>query len=75
VKRRLSADGDPNSDPKSVVVKVKSTRRLPQRLADSHQGRQAAGGLELVRFSRLSVAAVTAEQWQRVVELAKEQND
>jgi predicted RNA-binding protein with PUA-like domain len=65
---------DPNSDDdKSVVVTVKAVRRLPRpvTLAEIKADKFLAKW-DLVRLSRLSVVAVSAEQWQRVEELAAE---
>lgn len=64
---------DPNADdPKSVVVEVEPVRKLKHPVslarikADPH-----LAGWELVRFSRLSVVPVTAEQWREVEQLSK----
>jgi predicted RNA-binding protein with PUA-like domain len=65
---------DPSSDdPKAVVVEVRPVRRLqsPVSLARIKADPTLADWL-LVRNSRLSVMPVSAEQWQRIEELAAE---
>jgi predicted RNA-binding protein with PUA-like domain len=68
---------DPNSDdPKSVVVKVKPVRRLskPVSLA-TIKADSILSKWDLVRLSRLSVVAVTEEQWQRIEELSMREEE
>ena len=66
---------DPNSDdPKSVVVKVKVTRRFENPVSlKTIKADKALAKWDLVRLPRLSVVPVTAEQWKRVEELAKQE--
>jgi predicted RNA-binding protein with PUA-like domain len=74
MKALADAGPDPASeDPKAVAVEVKAARRLkhPVPLARIKKERSLAQW-ELVRFSRLSVMAVSEQQWQRVQELSKE---
>ncbi len=65
---------DPQAaDPKAVVVEVRAVRRLqsPVTLARIKREPELADWL-LVRNSRLSVMPVSAEQWQRIEDLAAE---
>ena len=65
---------DPKSDdPQSVVVEVKTVRRLanPVTLATIKADKLLAKW-DLVRLPRLSVLPVTSEQWARVEELANQ---
>jgi predicted RNA-binding protein with PUA-like domain len=64
---------DPSSDdPKGVAVKVKAVRRLqhPVSLKRIKQEPKLADW-DLVRLPRLSVLAVSKEQWRRVEELSR----
>lgn len=63
------------SDPKDgkwPAVKIKPVRALarPVTLAEIKGDPQLAG-IELVRLSRLSVAEIRPEEWDRILELAK----
>jgi predicted RNA-binding protein with PUA-like domain len=63
------------ADPKDgawAAVKVKPVRALerPVTLAEI-KADKALAGIELVRLSRLSVAEIRPEEWERVIELAK----
>jgi len=64
---------DPNSDdPKAVVVKVEAVRRLKNPVPLSAiKADKSLAKWDLVRMSRLSVMAVTEDQWNRVLELSK----
>lgn len=65
---------DPKSeDPKSVVVKVEPVKRWnpPVTLAQI-KGDPLFADWELLRISRLSVMPVSAEQWQRLAEICRE---
>lgn len=55
-----------------VAVKVKPVRPLerPVTLAEI-KGNQALEGIELVRLSRLSVAEITADEWDKIRAMAK----
>jgi len=62
-----------NADPKAVVIKVKAVRRLPHPLSLARiKADPALADWDLVRLPRLSVMAVTDEQWQRVEELSRQ---
>ena len=63
---------DPASDdPKSVVVKVQAVRPWPKPVT-LHQIKQdeAFAGWDLLRLSRLSVMAVSADHWRRLEKMA-----
>jgi predicted RNA-binding protein with PUA-like domain len=64
---------DPGSDdPKSVVVEVQVVRRLQQPVTLGQiKEDPSLARWELVRLPRLSVMAVTADQWRRVEEMSK----
>ena len=64
---------DPNEDdPKSVVVKVTSIRKLKQPVTLARiKADKLLADWDLVRNSRLSVMPVSPAQWRRVDELAK----
>ncbi len=63
---------DPASDdPKSVVVKVQAVRAWPQPVTLEQIKQDAAfAGWDLLRLSRLSVLAVSADQWRRLEKMA-----
>ena len=65
---------DPDSgDPKAVVVQVRAVRQLPHPVSLARvKSDPALAGWDLVRLPRLSVLAVTEEQWRRVEELSRE---
>jgi predicted RNA-binding protein with PUA-like domain len=65
---------DPDSDdPKAVVVEVRAVRQLPHPVTLARvKSDPALAGWDLVRLPRLSVLAVTEEQWERVEELSRE---
>jgi predicted RNA-binding protein with PUA-like domain len=67
------AGPDPNDDdPKAVVVEVRAVRQLPHPVSLARiKADEALAGWDLVRLSRLSVLAVTDEQWRRVEELSR----
>jgi predicted RNA-binding protein with PUA-like domain len=74
----MRAVGDPmpdpdSDDPKAVVVEVQAVRRLhsPVPLAQVKQDPQLADW-DLARLPRLSVMPVSAAQWRRVEELARQ---
>lgn len=61
-----------SDDPKAVVVKVQAVRRLKNPVPLSAiKADKSLAKWDLVRMSRLSVMAVTEEQWNRVLELSK----
>jgi predicted RNA-binding protein with PUA-like domain len=64
---------DPDSDDlKAVVVQVRAVRQLPHPVSLARIKRDPAlASWDLVRLPRLSVVAVTEEQWQRVEELSR----
>jgi predicted RNA-binding protein with PUA-like domain len=64
---------DPGSeDPKAVVVEVRAVRRLRHTVSLGRiRSDQALADWELVRLPRLSVVPVTAAQWSRVQQLAR----
>jgi predicted RNA-binding protein with PUA-like domain len=68
---------DPKSDdPKSVIVQVQAVRRLKNPVALSAiKADSALAKWDLVRMSRLSVMAVSEEQWKRVEELSKREEE
>jgi len=71
-----SATPDPSSeDPKAVVVKVRAVRSwsTPLTLARIKKDPELSSW-DLVRNSRLSVMAVTAAQWQRLLKLRDDDN-
>jgi len=60
-------------DPRAVVVEVEAVRRLHQAVPLARiKADPALAGWDLVRLPRLSVVPVTADQWRRVHELAKD---
>ena len=63
---------DPASDdPKSVVVKVQAVRAWPNPVTLQQIKQDAAfAGWDLLRMSRLSVLAVSADQWKRLEKMA-----
>ena len=63
---------DPASDdPKSVVVKVQAGRAWPKPVALQQIKQDTAFvGWDLLRISRLSVLAVSADQWRRLEKMA-----
>ena len=68
------ATADPaQKDPKAVMVRVKSVRKLPNSLPLTRIKKDPAlAAWDLVRLSRLSVMPVTDEQWERVRQLSAE---
>lgn len=68
---------DPKSDdPQSVVVKVKVVRRLKQPVSlATIKADKLLAKWDLVRLPRLSVVAVSEEQWKRIEELAKDNRE
>jgi predicted RNA-binding protein with PUA-like domain len=57
-------------DSKAVVVKVKAVRRWPQPVTLEQIKQDATfTGWDLVRLPRLSVLAVSAEQWRRLEQM------
>lgn len=74
MRAQTDAMPDPNdSDPKAIVVKVSPVRRLqhPVTLVQVKADPQLKDW-DLVRNSRLSVMAVTPQQWRRIEALGKE---
>jgi predicted RNA-binding protein with PUA-like domain len=69
------AMADPSDpDPKSVVVKVRPVRQLKRPITLARiKADPLLASWDLVRLPRLSVMAVTEDQWQRVVELSQEE--
>ena len=65
---------DPESaDPKAVIVKVQAVRRWPRPVTlQQIKNDPTLAGWDLVRLPRLSVMAVSAEQWARLQQLAEE---
>jgi predicted RNA-binding protein with PUA-like domain len=63
---------DPASDdPKSVVVKVQAVRAWPNPVTlQQIKQDDAFAGWDLLRMSRLSVLAVSADQWKRLEKMA-----
>lgn len=58
-------------DPKSVVVQVKAVRAWPKTVTLQQIKQDAAfAGWDLLRISRLSVLAVSADQWKRLEKMA-----
>jgi predicted RNA-binding protein with PUA-like domain len=58
-------------DPKSVVVKVEAVRRWPKPVTlQEIKDDPAFAGWDLLRISRLSVLAVSAEQWKRLEKMS-----
>ena len=56
-----------DDDPKAVVVKVEAVRRWPQPVTlDQIKADKAFAGWDLLRLPRLSVVAVTPEQWKQL---------
>jgi predicted RNA-binding protein with PUA-like domain len=56
-----------DADPKAVVVKVEAVRRWPQPVTlDQIKADKAFAGWDLLRLPRLSVVAVTPEQWKQL---------
>lgn len=68
-----SAQEDASSgDAKAVVVKVKPVRRWPHPVTlERIKQTPELAGWDLVRLPRLSVMAVTAEQWKKVEQLSR----
>jgi predicted RNA-binding protein with PUA-like domain len=63
-----------SDDPHSVAVKVEAVRRWACPLTlERIKADALLAGWDLVRLSRLSVMPVSPEQWQRVEELARQQ--
>ena len=62
---------DPNdADPKSVVVRVQAMRAWPKPVTLAQiKADPAFAGWDLLRISRLSVLAVSADQWRRLERL------
>lgn len=60
-----------DDDPKAVVVKVEPVRSWPRPVTLDQIRRDAAfAGWDLLRNSRLSVLAVSADHWRRLEQLA-----
>jgi len=68
------SDPEPGAgDPKSVVVRVRATRRLPKPVTlERLKQEKSLANWELIRMSRLSVVPVTAQQWAAVQRLSRE---
>jgi predicted RNA-binding protein with PUA-like domain len=73
----MEAAGSPkpdptNDDPNSVVIEVKSVRKLKRAVTLAQvKADRLLSKWDLVRNSRLSVMPVSAAQWRRVEELAQ----
>jgi predicted RNA-binding protein with PUA-like domain len=60
-----------SDDPKAVTVKVKAVRSWPRPVTlEEIKKDPAFAGWDLVRLPRLSIVPVSAEQWQRLENLA-----
>jgi predicted RNA-binding protein with PUA-like domain len=66
---------DPDSDdPKAVAMEVRAVRRLPRPVSLTRIKHDAQlADWDLIRLPRLSVLAVTEEQWRRVEQLSREE--
>ena len=59
-----------DDDPKAVVVKVQAVRRWPKPVTLKQiKADPAFAGWDLLRISRLSVMAVSPDQWRRLEQL------
>jgi predicted RNA-binding protein with PUA-like domain len=66
---------DPNSDAKSVMVKVQAGRRWSKPVTlEEIKKDPALAGWDLIRLPRLSVVPVTRQQWSRLEQLRDEAN-
>src|SRR5438132_6370239 len=71
-----SRPGKSKTDDKAVVVEVEAVRRLNNPVTLGRiKGEPQLKDWDLVRLPRLSVVPVTEEQWRRVEELSKEEED
>jgi predicted RNA-binding protein with PUA-like domain len=62
---------DPN-DPKWAAVKVRPVRALERRVTLKEiKADPALGEMELVRLSRLSIAAIRPEEWEHICAIAR----
>jgi predicted RNA-binding protein with PUA-like domain len=70
----LTDSGDP--DGKWAAVKLEPVRKLARPVTlKEMKADTALADMEVVRLSRLSVAAVTADEWKHVLALAKHEPD
>jgi len=72
---RAVSDSRPDTnqdDPKAVVVEVEAVRRLQPVSLERLKKEPLLAGWDLFRLPRLSVLAVSEDQWRRVEALAKE---
>jgi predicted RNA-binding protein with PUA-like domain len=63
-----------STDEKAVVVEVEAVRQLPHPVPLSRIKKDPSlSSWDLVRLSRLSIVPVTEAQWQRVLEMSREE--
>ena len=69
---RIAREAQPDAkDPNWVSVRVEPVRPIGPVTLKAIKAEPSLAGMELLRQSRLSVAPVRAEEWRKVLEMAK----